>query len=235
MRVHDDRVGNEHELAALLLPPLAELAVLAAGQREGLVEASCGKECLASKGHVPRPEEAPGRAVAVARVQEVEEPLRRLRVAIRLQQVPDGAAGDRVGPLHERGDEQAQPVGLGHAVVVRERDEAPRRRRDARVPRRGRTAPGAAQRANAEARRERLDRLVERHRGAVVDDHRLDAAVERLCDETLEAAHDPRGLAVGRDHDRDRRIRPLASVSRSLHAARRLSAAGADTGCCSHG
>ena len=33
------------------------------------------------------------------------------------------------------------------------------------------------------------------------------------------------GLAVRRDHDRDRRIRPLASVSRSLHAARRLSAA----------
>ena len=115
--------------------------------------------------------------MAVARVEEVEEPLRRLRVAIGLQQVPDGAAGDRVGALRESGDEQAQPVGLGHAVVVRERDEAPRCRLDARVPRGGRTAPGAAQRANAEARRERLHRLLERHRGAVVDDHRLDAAV----------------------------------------------------------
>ena len=139
------------------------------------------------------------------------------------------------GALRESGDEQAQPVGLGHAVVVRERDEAPRCRLDARVPRGGRTAPGAAQRANAEARRERLDRLVERHRGAVVDDHRLDAAVDRLRDETFEAARDPCGLAVRRDHDRDRRIRPLAFVSRSLHAARRLSAARADTGCGPHG
>ena len=55
MRVHDDRIGDEHELAARFLPPLAELAVLAAGQREGLVEPPAARNASRARAMFPDP------------------------------------------------------------------------------------------------------------------------------------------------------------------------------------
>lgn len=178
---------------------VAEVEVLARRERERLVEAGHGPERVSAvRDVVARHHEPVARGVAEVPAQELEVHLPahgRHVVGVRVE----AAAAERgLVRRGERALELREPVRLGHAVVVGEREELPFRRARARVPRARRSAVRRVEQRERQPAPQPVVDLRERRRAAVVDDDQLPVGVLEAR-EALEAPPQRVGPVVRRD------------------------------------